>query len=758
MGPKKILRVTESRPPVQPAWPATLVFSVAAAALAVAAAMMMFSTFMFYDDEGYVLISLRNFAEHGHLYGEVFSQYGPFPYVLYYALHLLGLPLTHTAGRLLTIGAWSGAAIASAALAGHATRSLAVRLAVLASVFVYLWVMVSEPSHPGGLIAVLTAVLAWLGHRWIDTGQTRKWALLAGGGAVALALTKINVGAFAALSAIAWLLLHHDSPVVRRRAPAILAVGVILFPFALMRPLLGTPWALTFAVMFAGAGLTTVGAAMLDATTRAGWRTAWAGVLAALAVALVVIGVVFARGTTPLDLLDGVLLRPFRHPVHFNLTFVWPPGTCTAAIVAAGLFVAASELRRRGVAAVDPAIALLRVAATLAVVVAVARFPAISPDSLVFAFAMPWLWLFMWPLAGEPAAAIAGRRWVGLLFLGQCLHAFPVPGSQVAWGTFLAIPVAALGGWSAASWLVARFAVPGPRLRALGLALQLAIAGFAVATGWQLAQIGRRYEESSDFGLPGAEHLRLPDRTTALYQVLTLNAVAHSDMLFSLPGMFSLNLWTGLPTPTLANVTHWFSLLDDAEQQAIIRALEAHPRVCVIVQRGHLNFLRDRGFAPSGPLDDYVTKNFTPAFTLDDFEFCVRRGRHIAPLMLAEAVALAPSRAPDSTRIENAAVRVTLVLPAGRPAARVEIAAVGGASDAPLVLDAADSRVEITPASAEGEPRSPTEPRAWPFKLAGPAVVTIYFNRDGQPRPVHGAVITVRDSAGAVLGLARLQQ
>ena len=70
---------------------------------------MLFSTFMLYDDEGYVLLSLRNFSEHGHLYGGVYTQYGPLPYVLYDLLHRLGLPFTHTAGRCLTLAAWSGA-------------------------------------------------------------------------------------------------------------------------------------------------------------------------------------------------------------------------------------------------------------------------------------------------------------------------------------------------------------------------------------------------------------------------------------------------------------------------------------------------------------------------------------------------------------------------------------------------------------------------------------------------------------------------
>ena len=86
------------RLPAQPAWLHTLVFTVTAAGLTFAAGLVMFSAFMFYDDEGYVLISLQNFAEHGGLYHEVFTQYGPFPFVAYGVLHALGLPFTHTAG------------------------------------------------------------------------------------------------------------------------------------------------------------------------------------------------------------------------------------------------------------------------------------------------------------------------------------------------------------------------------------------------------------------------------------------------------------------------------------------------------------------------------------------------------------------------------------------------------------------------------------------------------------------------------------
>jgi len=38
----------------------------------------MYGTLVAHDDEGYLLVSLRQFLSHGHLYDRTFSQYGPF--------------------------------------------------------------------------------------------------------------------------------------------------------------------------------------------------------------------------------------------------------------------------------------------------------------------------------------------------------------------------------------------------------------------------------------------------------------------------------------------------------------------------------------------------------------------------------------------------------------------------------------------------------------------------------------------------------
>ena len=87
-------------------------------------------------------------------------------------------------------------------------------------------------------------------------------------------------------------------------------------------------------------------------------------------------------------------------------------------------------------------------------------------------------------------------------------------------------------------------------------------------------------------GLPGCGPLSQSADAASLLRVLTLNAVAHAEVLFSEPGMFSFNLWSGVPTPTGSNVTHWFSLLDQSRQQEIIRRLTESPRAAVIMESG----------------------------------------------------------------------------------------------------------------------------------------------------------------------------
>lgn len=734
-------------------WLEVAVLGLTASFLLIAAAGVMFSVFMFYDDEGYVLNSYRAFLERGALYREVYTQYGPFPFIFYQLLDALGIPLTHTAGRVVTLAIWAGTALGCAALVRQASRSLPLQLAVLAGTFVYLWILASEPSHPGGLIVALIVGLAVFGAREITAQRIRSWAIASGVATALAILTKINVGGFLGCSVVAWWALHHIDPRVRRLAQWILPVGAVILPLALMRPLLGTPWVQNFAAVFAASAVAVILTIARTAPPRSGWAHAGWAALAGLITAMAVLTVVLVRGSTIGDLLEGILLGPLRHPVAFSLRYIWPPGIVVVAagsLLLAGL---ARLLRPRCPRAVDTTIASLRLTAALALAWNIARYPMVSPDYATFGWVMPCLWLFLWPLSDSNLEQRPVRAWVGLLLLGQCLHVFPVPGSQIAWGTVLAVPAAALGAWEAVAWLLHQ----GRPLNSIRLqfAGRLVLLLFVGVVSWKFMRVAVRYNADDDLRLPGAESLRLPAAFSAALRVLVVNAEAHADVLFSFPGMFSFNLWSGVPTPTGSNVTHWFSLLNPEQQKAIIRSLESSPRACVIVHREHIRFLTSRGLTPSGSLRDYIEDKFVTAFTVDDYEFRVHRGRSIALFMVAEILT---KTAAASVMEPDTLLQLPVLLPNGSAVASVEIVNEEGRESPSLHLNPSNTRIEATPLTPPGTPAAPSAGQTWPYIVNQPTLLSFYYHRGDKPTPRAGAVLVLRDGAGNTITTGRLRR
>ncbi|MES2696151.1 MAG: hypothetical protein V4773_21950 [Verrucomicrobiota bacterium] len=739
---------------------AGLILFAATLAFTAGVGLALFSAFMFYDDEGYVLVSLRNFAEHGGLYRDVYSQYGPVPYVFHYALWLLGYPLDHIGGRIVTLAFWAGASLLCARLVWHATRHLALSLAALGTAFLYLWVMIREPNHPGGIVAALLALAAFAGFRAATRGRTRAIALVGGALVAALALTKINLGVFAACSVASFFMLHSSSDFVRRHAVKVLVLAGVLLPVALMQKLLGQPWVRIYGLLFAAMAVSFVLiGSMTSARTvqlRFGRREIVTALLAALAVTVLTLGVVIARGTSPGDLLQGVLLGPLRHPIAFSMSFSWPSGVLANTATGCGAAIAAFLLRQsRQRPAIDIAIAGLRLLMLVGLAFSTVELFGLNPRVYLFCYCAPWLWLCLWSLAADKPEILAGTTWLGLLALGQWLHAYPVPGSQVGWGSFLALPLIMVAAWSGGRHLAARASAT----RVLRLVGGLATAGllaFVAAMGHFVAQLGGVYWGSRPLNLPGAEIIRIPDATTSAYRILCANAATHADMLFSMPGMCSLNLWSRLPSPTLANTTHWFSLLDEARQRKIIEALEVHPRAALVVQTEHVDFLQRSGFGPKGLLHDYLRRSFAPAFRVDDFEFHVRRGRTIAPFFTAELLQRKDS-AGAGTGAPPAALNIPLMLPAGTVVHHIEITMVDDNTTPPVVLDASNTRVELTPIDLAGAPQAAPTPSQFPLRLSAPTLVSIYFNPPTTSLSLRHTLLVLKAPDDSEIALVRLR-
>ncbi|MBA4137607.1 MAG: hypothetical protein C0518_09850 [Opitutus sp.] len=588
-----------------------------------------FTQYMAYDDEGYVLWSYRNYIAHGSLYADVFSQYGPFPYVLYHVGTLLtGGTMDTVAVRWLNLGYW----LVCAGVAGHFVRrqtgSAGTGVAAATLTFLSLIVMISEPGHPGGLLAAITAVGTLVAANAVETKRPRRFAIATALTGVALLLSKINVGVFFCIAAGAWLALHTKAGSARRTLFWLVALGSVGTPLALMRTLQHEQWVMIFAFVVAAGALALLALIAPHCREEASPSDWLAGIATAGSVAALVVAAVWARGTPLGTLWQGLVVEPLRHPLVYVHPLSWP--VAAPWLAAAGLAAALWHARKGDRPAWwTRAIAGLRLAALAWLGWISLHAIDFSLTSFGLRFGAPLIWLMAVPLQSGPTTpAQRARLWVAWVAVWQLLQAYPVAGSQTAWGGFLWFPVALVGGWEA----VRHLAADGVRLARCwrgAAALSLAIVG-SVAFGRAWAASYERYHSSQPLGLPGAEKLRLTDDYRLNLRILTRNAARHGNTLFSYPGMFSFNVWSGRPSPTLANVTHWFSLLDERQQQAIIDRLEADPRAVVIVQSYLINFLVVRDLAPRGRLHDYLLKNFAAAFRLDTYEFWVRRGRTIA--------------------------------------------------------------------------------------------------------------------------------
>ncbi len=647
-----------------------------------------FTQFMAYDDEGYVLLSFRNYIAHGRLYAEVYSQYGPFPYVFYHlGSTLTGGTMDSETVRWLNLGYWLACAGGAGWFVRRQTGSTGLGVGAATLTFLSLVVMISEPGHPGGLLAAVAAAGALGGAHAVETGRMRWFVWVTALAGTALVLSKVNVGVFFLIAAGSWLALHTEAGRARRPLLWVVALGTAATPLALMRTLQHEQWVMIFAFVVATGGLSLLAA--IEPTRQAEVRVGdwWLGAALAAALATTIGFAVWMRGTPPQELLRAVVLEPLRHPLVYVHPLHWPAAAPWLAALGLAAALAHTAARRR-VDAWPALLAWLRLAALAWTAWTAVDAIDFSLTAFGLKFGAPVMWLMAVPLRGGPATpGQRARLWVAWVGTWQLLQAYPVAGSQTAWGAFLWFPVALAGGWEA----VRHLAEAGPRLGAvLRVTAALVLAGAVSASfgrAWASGYV--RFRESEPLGLPGTERLRLTHDYTLNLRILADNAARHGDTVFSYPGLFSFNIWSGRPTPTLANVTHWFSLLDERRQRAIIARLEADPRAVVIVQGYLINFLVVRELAPRGPLRDYLVRNFSAAFRVDTYEFWVRRGRTIA--------------AAGTARFVQDASGVSLeVLPAGTG----EVA-----------------RVELQPLFAEGPPltRFAVSPhRPWQVQPLGP--------------------------------------
>ncbi len=611
-----------------------IAFAALTAATVLIAYLRTFSGFAIYDDEGYMLIALRSFLEHGHLYDDVFSQYGPAYYGFWGGFfELFGIPVDHDGGRAAVVFAWVTAGLLFGLSIWRITRSILLGLATQMLVFGAIITVANEPMHPGATICLLLGVIVALSSLLGDRSSRLPMALL-GAAVMALILVKINVGAFA-LIAVALVCAGSYARLTRWRwvRPAV-EVLFVAVPLLLMGSRLGDGWARHYAIHVAVAALAVVIALRARSSRQREAGELW-WLLVGLAVAAAVTClIVIATGTTPGGLVEGVISQPLRQSDAFTIPIVLTDRTYVFDLLglagAAGFFMA----RRRGFGT-DPASALLLALFSLAVGLGMAlsivdRTPFFDADSFYqFAF-LPFAWVALIPPLGEDGedASFAYLLLPPLAVL-QALHAFPVAGSQTAWSAFLLIPVGALCVANAVRGLNRVIAEDGQRRVARVIAVAAAIVMMLALVNVQLRHPFNTYRAGYDgtisLDLPGAEDVHVPAAEARTYRRVTRAINANCTSFLTLPGMNSFYIWTELEPPTGYNATAWMTLFDDAHQQRVIAETRSIRGLCLLENPGTIGFWT-HGEEPKGPLVDYLREGFRPVTTISGYRLLRRQG------------------------------------------------------------------------------------------------------------------------------------
>ncbi len=560
-----------------------------------------FTGFSWWDDEGYLMITIHALLRGKPLYDQIYTLYGPFYYLVQWIFYTgTGVQLSHESVRFSVLALWLISAGLMAASAYRITRSLLVSGLTLFIVAKVLRFFAWEPGHPEevcmALVAGLLLVACHISSR-ISIGQVIAFGLLLG----ALTQTKINIGIYASLALLLALLISAGEITL-----FVLVGGISIVCIAtIMHSLFYLPWALHY---FCFVALSLIGglcvAFQVTRDSVAIDVRKWMVVLgAAFLVAWAAIVVPFwMHGTSIRAFLFVTILQ------HKNFTQHW---------------FRPSEFRLR-------AVAWSAAASGLAYIWAFLRRPRYLIPALKAMFAIFGIWRlaspvdpavvglhttmvlapFAWLVLIEPSGARDTRFARGVVCfyaILTTLYAFPVSGSQ---SIFSMVPLVIVIGVCLydTAIMCGQFA---PRVfwRPSLAVATLLLLGLYVG---ELIRAEHLYSTLVPLELPGADRIHVEPSDAHLYQWLTSEVNQRCSSFFSMPGLYSLYFWTHQESPTTLTMNDWPAFFNADQQRAMLNELERHDTGCVVYNPESVERLSAGQDVYVGPLAQYVRSEFTP--------------------------------------------------------------------------------------------------------------------------------------------------
>jgi len=531
-----------------------------------------------YDDEGLMMMSLRQVLDGHRLYDEVRVGYGPLYYLIKGVIHgPLGIPLTHDVVRLTATGWRLLAATVAATALWTLTRYVSLSVLGFLLVTVSTGFVRAEPGHPQEIVAVVlmalpVAAAAMSGRRALMACGCLG-VLVAG-----MMMIKSNLGVFTGLAVWMALVSSMSPKLTTRTLWCASAASAVLLPILLLRGSMGEAWA----VQLAGCAAAWIGAAAaLSWPRRDGVRLVhllvFAAAAAGAAIALLMPSIL--SGTSLTTLLECLVIGPrlltkFARPFEVR----WMLPAALVGLLSAILGALVSAARPRAAAMVHT-----YGLAKLAFAVAAIRIIWPPQPALLIAWLTPFAWLVLLPSSDEPWTP--AQRFTRLLLVWlaviEPLQVYPVHGSQLLLGSLVHVLCGVVCLADAATW--ARTLLPlswqRPAQASATVATMALTLWFAVS--WRNS-MAAPYRSGVPLDLPGATRLRLPRQQADTLRRLVDTISQRCDATFAFPGFASLYFWSGRTPPTLDLITHQIRLVTPERQEAIVSVLARSERACFV--------------------------------------------------------------------------------------------------------------------------------------------------------------------------------
>jgi hypothetical protein len=574
----------------------------------------MFSHVRFYDDEGFVMVSVKSFIDGATLYDDA-PNYGPFYYLLAKFLYFLAdVPVSHDATRLATIAFWLATAALTAGFVYRLTSSFAWTSISYLQTVVHGWSLCNEPGHPQTLLIFLGIAVpfasAVLGPR--KAGSTVLGIL-----AACITLTKINLGIFTLVALMVVYLGICARTLLMRAGFFASSVMAAALPFVLMRSHL-SEWALNYAwttAMTIAACCVTMGRG--EITNRLQKSAVGIFIASGIATAVVVVSPILLRGTSLETLMTAIVLAPARFPTLFVNEWRVGPVAVVMATMSLALAVTSARLdaSRRAALAV-----WLKLALGVGVFIPLFVY---RPALISIA---PLLWVTLVPSRPEPwrVEALFPRAVVCLLAALYLLIAYPVNGTQQAWATILLIPIAILN--LADAWRVLALRVQ-PGVRRATQAAILAIVIVAYFAIFDPVALFAKHRALSPLNLHGATRIRLDAQQVRVYQDLVKSIGDNCNTFATVPNFMSLHFWTRRAPPDGFDSKMWIILVDRETQRRLIGKLAAHSAACVVYNQSAADTWKSRSGIDAAPLISYIRQSFRTVQTIGNYELLVSNER-----------------------------------------------------------------------------------------------------------------------------------